>query len=42
MANDYDDEIWESSVRKHAALFLDTLDNMIVSKQKASFLFLNG
>jgi len=37
MANDYDDEIWESSVRKHAALFLDTLDDMIASKQKADF-----
>jgi hypothetical protein len=37
MANDYDDEIWESSVRKHVALFLDTLDDMITFKQKADF-----
>jgi hypothetical protein len=37
MENNYDDEIWESSVRKHAALFMETLDDMITSKQKADF-----
>ncbi len=37
MANDYDNEIWESSVRRHVALFIDTLDDMITSKQKADF-----
>jgi hypothetical protein len=37
MANDYDNEIWESSVRRHVALFIDALDDMITSKQKADF-----
>jgi hypothetical protein len=37
MANYYDDEIWEGSVRKHAALFLGTLDDIISFKQKADF-----
>lgn len=37
MANDYDNEIWESSVRRHVAFFIDTLDNMMTSKQKADF-----
>jgi hypothetical protein len=37
MANNYDNENWESSVRKHAALFIDTLSDMITSKQKANF-----
>ena len=37
MTNDYDDEIWESSVRKYVAFFIDILDDMITSKQKADF-----
>ena len=37
MANHYDDENWESNVRKHVALFIDILDDMITSKQKADF-----
>jgi len=35
--NNYDDEIWESSVRKYVAFFIDILDDMITSKQKADF-----
>jgi hypothetical protein len=37
MTNNCDDEIWESSVKKHAALFINTLDDMITSKRKADF-----
>ena len=37
MAKDYDNEIWESSVQRHIAFFIDTLDDMITSKQKADF-----
>ena len=37
MAKDYDNEIWESSVQRHITFFIDTLDDMITSKQKADF-----
>ena len=37
MATNYDDENWESSVRKHVALFIGTLDDMRTYKKKADF-----